>query len=633
MLASLRRFAGTWPARILFVLLIGSFGLWGVAGLVGGSLGGDSDPNAVATVGGQRVDPQELQDTSRRMLAQMQRQSGSTAAPTSEMRRGIAEQALQQLVIQAAFAAEVARLDLSVPDDALRQATFDTKAFQGANGQFDRATFNAVLRNNNYTETRYLNLLRNDMAQRQLALAVRAGGFSPDLVNRLVLTFQGETRTADLVVLPFATAPEPPAPTDEQLQRQFDDNANDYRAPEYRRVRLVILSPERLAQEITISDDDARAYYAQHMDAFNKTETRAVQVVVAQTEDAARALATAWISGADWDAIQKQAAAAGASAIALEPSTKAAFPAPDLADPVFSAAESTVTGPVNAGGGWAVFRVTQLEGGDNRPFEAVSGDVKQRMALDQATDQVYDRANKVEDLLASGTKLDELPGGLGLAAVTGTLDAQGNTPDGEPAPIPAAPALREALVAKAFAISPSDPATLEDGPDHSFYAVQVEGITPPADLPFDQVKDRVRDDWLRDARRREMDGVAAGLLAAVSDGKTLTEAAAAAGVPLTRTPPIGRSQPPAGVPAQLTQPLFATEPGKATMVETPSGFAVAVPVEVTKPDPVKDVAGLERVRLGLAAAMSDDLETTYAAALRGREKVVVNRAVFDSVAQ
>ena len=633
MLAALRRFAGTWPARVFFVLLVGSFGLWGVAGLVGNGTGGGGDPNAVATVGSQRVDPQELQDASRRMLTQMLRQTGSNAAPTPEMRRGVASQALQQLVVQAAFAAEVARLNIQVPDEALRRATFDTKAFQGPTGQFDRPTFQSVLRNNGYTEARYLKLLRTDLAQRQLVEAVRAGGYSPDLVNRLVMSFQGETRVADLVTLPFAAAPEPPAPTDEQLERQYDNNANDYRAPEYRRVKLVILSPEGVAKDLTVSDADARAFYDSHAAEFNKPETRAVQVVVAQTQDAAKALANAWLTGADWDAVQKQAAAAGASAIALEESTQAAFPSPELAGPVFAAPPNAVEGPVNAEGSWAVFRVTKVTGGDAHSYDTVAAEVKQRAALDQATDQVYDRANKVQDLLAAGTKLDDLPTGLGLAAVQGTLDAQGNTPEGEPAPIPASPALRQALIAKAFTLSPTDPATLESGPDHAFYAVTVDSITPPAQLPLDQVRDRVRDDWLRDARRREQDVVATGLLAAVQDGKTLADAAAAAGVPVTRSPAIPRGQPPQGIPSQLVQPLFATDVGKATMVEAPTGFVVAVPVTVTKPDPTVDSPGLDRVRTGLAGAMSDDLEMTYAAALRDREKVVLNRPVFDSIAQ
>ncbi len=631
MLATLRRFAGTWPARVLFIVLVGSLGLWGVAGLIGGGDGGN-DPNAVATVGSQHIAAQELADVSRRMLARYTQQTGM-ATPTPEMRHGIAEQALQQLVIQAGFAAEVARLNVHVPDDELRQATFQTKAFQGPNGQFDRATFNTVLRNNGYTETRYLSLMRSDLAERQVAEAVRAGGYSPDLVDRLVFTFQGETRTADLVSLPFATAPEPLAPTDEQLQRQYDDNANDYRAPEYRRVKLVILSPERLAQDITVSDDDARAYFQQHPDAFNRPETRAVQVVVAQSEAAAKALATAWTAGADWDAVQQQAAAAGASAIALDAGTKAAFPAPGLADAVFTAAANAVTGPVNADGSWAVFRVTQVQGGDNQPYEALAAQVKQRVAMEQATDQVDERANKVQDLLAAGTKLDDLPGELGLAAVTGTLDAQGMTPEGGPAPIPGSPALREALIGKAFTLKPTDPPTLEDGPDHSFYAVSVDSVTPPAELPFDEVKDRVRDDWLRNARRHEMDLAATGLLTAVQGGQSLKDAATAAGLPMTHTPPIGRGQPPAGVPQQLVQPLFATDADKPTMVETPTGFVVAVPVEVTKPDPAKDGAALDRLRVALANAGSDDLEVTYATALREREKVVVNRPVFDSIAQ
>jgi peptidyl-prolyl cis-trans isomerase D len=631
MLASLRRFAATWPARVFFLVLCGSFGLWGVSGMLSGGLGGD--PNTVATVGGRKISASELQDASRRMLAQYMRSSGSTAAPTPEIRRGIAEQAMQQLVIQAAFAVEVSRLHLAVPDDALRQQTFDTRAFQGPNGQFDRATFNSVLRNNGFTEARYLDLLRTDIGQRQLVEAVRAGGFSPDLMNRLVFTFQGETRTADLVSLPFAAAAEPPAPTDEQLEREYDDNSTAYTTPEMRRIKAVILSPEGVAKDIVVSDADAHAYYDSHQAEFGKPETRSVQVLVAPSEAIGRTLATSWMSGADWDAIQKQAAAAGASAVALDDTTAAAFPAPDLVRAVFDAPPNAVTGPVQEEGGWSVFKVTKLQTSDVQPFAAVEAEVKGRVALEQATDQVYDRANKVQDALAGGAKLDELPGGLGLQAVTGTLDAAGNTPAGTPAPIPAAPALRQALIAKAFAIAPSDQPTLEDGPDHSFYAVSVDSIIPPAQQPLDAVKDRVRDDWLRDTRKREQDLVATKLLTAVNGGASLKDAAAAAGVPMTRSPPIGRTTPPPGIPAELVQPLFATDTGHATMVESPTGFTVAVTVAINKPDPATNPAGMDRVRAQLGGSMSDDLEMTFAAALRDRDKVVVNRQLLDSVAQ
>ena len=632
MLSALRRFASTWPAKILFVVLVGSFGFWGVAGMLGGSFGG-GDPNSVATVGGEKIASQELQDVSRRMLAQVMRQNGNTGAPTPEMRSGVAEQALQQLIIQAAFAVEAKRLNIQVPDDAVRQTTFETRAFAGPSGQFDRATFNAVLRNNGYTEARYLNLVRTDLAQRQIVEAVRAGGTSPDLVNKLVLAFQGETRTADLVSLPFAAAAQPPAPTDEQVERQYDDNMNEYRAPEYRRIRAVILSPESVAKDITVSDDDARAYYEAHKSLWGRPETRTVQVVVAPDQAAGEKLATAWIAGADWPALQKQAAAAGASAVELPDSTQADFPSPDLAGPVFAAPAETVTGPVQNEGGWTVFRVVKLQPATEQPYDAVQADVKARAALDQAQDQIYDRANKVQDSLAGGAKLDELPAGLGLAAVTGTLDAAGNTPDGTPAPIPATPQTRQAIVSDAFKLGAGDQPTLEEAPDHSFYAVTVEAVTPPAQLPLDQVHDRVVQDWQSAARRHEQELVATKLLTAVNGGTPLQAAAAAAGVPVTHSPAIGRAQPPPGIPPQLVQPLFATDIGKATMVEAPTGFTVAVTTAITKPDPAKQPAVLSQVRRQLAGEMSDDLEMSLAAGLRDRTQVTVNRPMLDSIAQ
>ena len=634
MLAFFRRFLDTWVARVFFVILVASFGLWGVADVVRNNImGGGDDGSTVATVGGRKIDVAELQDSSRRLLAQLIRQNGGQLSPTPEIRRGVAEQALQQLVVQAAFAVEAERLHLTVPDEAVRDATFANRAFAGPSGQFDRAQFQSVLRNNGLTEDRFIALMRTDIGQKQLVEAVRAGGSSPALLNKLVYAYQGEKRVADLVSLPFAAAAEPPAPTQAQLDRQYADTANDYAAPEMRRIKAVILSPESIAQDVEVSDDEMHTYYEQHKNEYQKAEQRSVQVIVAPTEAAARTMATNWISGTDWDAMQKQAAAANASAIELDDTAQAAFPATDLAKAVFDAPANAVTGPIASGQGWQLFRVIKVTPGDTRSFDQVKAQIKPQVALERAMDLVYDRANKVQDALAGGAKLDELPTGLGLAAVAGTLDAHGNTLDGSPAPIPGSPALRGALIGHAFQMAPNDPPTLENGPDHSFYAVTVDSITPPAKRPLAEVIDRVRDDWLRDQRRHEQDIAATALLTAVEGGASLADAAKAANVVVQRTPALGRAQPPGGLPAEMIQPLFGTAIGKPGMIEAQQGFWVFVPVSIAKPDPAADPAAVDRVRLQLAGAESDDLEMSFATALREREKVTVNQKLLDSVSQ
>jgi peptidyl-prolyl cis-trans isomerase D len=630
MIALFRRFLGTWAARVFFLLLVGSFGLWGIADVVR-NLG--QSGSTVATVGSSKVDVSELQDSYRRLLRQVQRQSGSTAEPSPETRRAVAGEALQRLVVQAEFAGEVARMGLRVPDAAVRQATFDEKAFHGVSGQFDRAVFQAALRNASLTEAHYLDLMRTDLGQRQLVEALRAGASVPDVVSRLVFAAQEEKRVADLVELPFAKAAEPPPPTDAQLQRQYDDNLNAYAAPEYRRVKAVVLSPDTLAHEVVVSDDELGAAYEARRASFGEPEKRSVEVVATQDEAAAKALATRWISGADWPAMEQAAKESGASSVQLDDTSQVQFPAADLASAVFAAAPDTVVGPEKTDLGFQSFRVTKVSPATARPFEAVRAELLATLQKERATDLVFDRANKVQDALAGGASLDDLPGDLGLAAVSGTLDSEGKTLDGMPAPLPGGPALQAAIVAKAFTLAQGDPAVLAEAPEQSFFAVTVEDITPAATRPFDAVRDRVRDDWVRDARRREQNVAAAKLLTAVKGGGSLADAARLAGLGVRHTPPVSRNQPTPGIPAELVQPLFAAAKGEATMVEDTEGFWVAVLTDIQTPDPAADPAALGRIGAQLSRAVGDDIEISYAAALRARDKPTINRALLDSVTQ
>jgi len=92
-----------------------------------------------------------------------------------------------------------------------------------------------------------------------------------------------------------------------------------------------------------------------------------------------------------------------------------------------------------------VLKVTNVTEGTTKTFEAARDDLRARVIADKASDLIYDRANKIETCCPAGFTLDNLPGDLGLAAVTGTLDAQGNTVEGQPAPIPGSNELRNAI--------------------------------------------------------------------------------------------------------------------------------------------------------------------------------------------
>jgi peptidyl-prolyl cis-trans isomerase D len=334
--------------------------------------------------------------------------------------------------------------------------------------------------------------------------------------------------------------------------------------------------------------------------------------------------------------MQKAAQDAGGSAINLDDATEQEFPDTDLARTVFAAAPNTVTAPAKGALGWHIVRVTNVTPGSEQSFDAVKDALREQVLTSKAADLMYDRANKVDNVIGSGAGLDEMPSDLGLAGLAGTLDAQGNTADGTPAPIPGAAELKAALIKAAFETQKGDPLRLVEVQTPStggsaYYALSVEDVLPPAVKSFDTVKDQVAADRMRDAQRHAQEQAAAKLLADVKGGRSLADAAAVAGVTVRRSPLVTRRGTAEGMPPQLAQVVFGLKPGEPTMVETGDGFVVAVPAEIIDTDPKADPTGYGQVREVVTRSISSDLANVFADALRTRAAPSINQPIVDNV--
>ena len=636
MISILRRSLDSWVARGFFMVMVVAFIVWGVGDVVR-TIG--TGGTWVAKVGGETIELPRAQQAFQQQMADLQRRMPPGTDVTPEMRRTVADSAVQGLIGQAVIAQQQRRMGVVVPDAAVRQAVFAVPQFHGPSGQFDQATFEAVLRNNNMTEAQFLGIVRGRLTDQQLLGTLAAGAVPPGELVKQVFAYQFEQRSADLVELPFSAAPAPPTPSEAVLQRWYDNHPDFYSTKEYRRIKAVVLSPETLAKDIPITDAELQAAYDARKAQYVKLERRSVQVVQVPDQAKAVALATQWRSGgegANWAAMQAAAKAAGGSAIELDDTAEAGLPSAELGRAVFAAAPDAVSDPMQGLAGWQILKVTKVTPGSTQTFEQVKDQLRQLVLDSKAADLIYDRANKVDNILASGSGLDELPSDLGLVGVTGTMDADGNTLDGKPAPIPGGDAVRQALIAAAFKARKEDPpqlieVPLKAGGGSAYYALRVEDIIPPAPKPFSQVKDTVLTDWTQDQARHAQEIAATKLLTEVQHGQTLAQAAAGAGLTVTRTPLTGREQAASGMPPELLRTLFDLKPGEPTMVELPDAFIVAVPAEIKVPEATSDPTGYEQVRAALARALGQDVDEIFAQTLRERAQPRINRPNLDSI--
>ncbi len=629
MLSFIRHHLGNWFARILFGVLVIAFMGWGVGDMLR-NIGTDT---ALAHVAGQRIEPAAAQAAYQRQLERMSQMLPSGQQPTAQMRQMIAEQVVEQLVTQASIAAALRRIGLIVPDAALRQAVFAMPAFQGSSGAFDRATFEQVLANNGLSEGEFLALMRQDLGQSQLLDAVGAGGAAPATMTAPVFAFQDETRQADAVMLPFAAAPAPKPPDEAVLRRWWANNPASFSTPEYRRIRLVVLSPDVLARTQTVSAAALQAAYAAHEADYHKPERRSAEILLAPDQAKAAALATRWQTGATWTEMQAAAKEAGASAVSLAGALPVEFPDAALAKEVFAAEPGIVAGPFQTPLGWHVIEVTNVTPGVNVTFAEAKPALEQALARQQAVNVVFQRVTEFEDAVAAEPSLEKLPGDLGLVGLTGTLDAAGLTPEGNPAPLPGSDALRKAIVKAAFATTPAQMASVIHGPDDSYYALVVQTITEPHVQPYDAVKAKVLADWTAHQQQQEQNEMATKLMVAVNGGASLADAAAEQGLAAISLPPTRRDAPAAGVPGQLLDPLFALKLHRATMIEAADGFVTAELMAITDPSAKTDPIGYGEMRDQLARSIGADLEQIFVTALRARAHPRINMPAVEQIAQ
>jgi peptidyl-prolyl cis-trans isomerase D len=632
MITAFRRYLETWYARAFFMIMVFAFVIWGVGDVV--RLIGTS--TWVAKVGGRTIEAQTLMGEYQRDIAAATRELPAGQEASADLRRRVGETALQRLIGQAALAIELRDLRIVTADKAVAEVARDMPAFRGSDGKFSKPVFDTVLRNNGLTEARFLDMLRSDVSQRQLLGAVAAGASAPDVLVEPLYEAQYEKRSADMAEFPLAAAPAPAEPDQAALHRWYDNHPDSYASPEYRRIKAIELSPRTLAPEITVTEDDLKAWYDQHRTEFVTTAKRSSQVI--SVSDEAKALAEQWRGGAGWATMQKAAAGQGAGAVTFDDAVPSQFPDPDLAKAVFAAPADTVSDPVRGALGWFVIKVTKATAGQDKTLEEVKDTVRSRVIADKAADLMYDRANKVDNLLANGTSLDEMPADLGLAGVSGTLDSDGNAMDGSKAPIPGAPELKAAIIKAAFQAQKGDPPRLTEVQTPSlggsaYYALSVEDVTPSAPRPYDEVAQKVKEDWTFDQQRKEQERAAAQMLAAIKGGRSFSDAATIAGVTPHITPLVTRDQTAEGVPAELQRVLFQLKPGEPTMQETADAFIVAVPAEIIDPDPKADQAGYDQVRKAIAQSVGQDLSSVFAEALRLRANPRVDQKNVDQIIQ
>ena len=624
MLQAIRSKATSFVVKLLFGLLIVTFGIWGI-----GDIFRDRGTDAtVATVGGRTITLQDMSVAVQNELERVKGVLGGSVDTEQAKQLGIVDQALQRLIGSDLVELEIKRMALAIGDDTVRTAILNNPNFHNQAGAFDRNLYTQLLAANHMTEAQFEARLRTDMLRNQLTGALTDGLTPPRELADTLYRARAEKRVADIVTLPPSAGGPVPQPTEEQVADYYKAHSDDFRAPERRSFRLAYLRIDDIAAGITYADDQLQKEFQTRQDEFHIPEQRHVLQMVLGDEAKAKEAETQLAAGKDFTAVATELAKADASSVDLGWVAREELP-PDLAQPAFDLKEGESTKPVHTSFGWHIIRVTGIKPGGDQTFEEVKDKLRLELAREKASDSITDSANHIDDALAGGASFDDVVKRFALkTAEFSDVTSDGKKPDGTPAdvPQPGAPILHAAFDTESGQMSPLS----EIGNDGYFF-VAVDKVTPSVISPLADVHAQVVGAWQAEARRQGQTKLADEFADAAKKGASLRQLAEAHKLTVTTSDPLQRDAKSDLVPAALLAKLFGAQQGE--VVSEPAGDAMIVAqlTSIEPADPNKDPAGVSKLIQSLAPVLQGDALNEYNQALRRDFPVEINQTNLDHV--
>lgn len=604
-------------------LIAVSFAIWGIGDIFRGF-----GRSGLARIGGTEISIEQFRQQYNERLQQLGRQLGRQITLDQARALNLDSQLVGQIIGEATLDERAKALGLNVTDAEMARRITTNPELLGPNGQFDRARFEFMLRQNQITEQRFVAEQRRLLLRRQLGGTVLTGSQLPKAAIEAAERYRNEKRTVEYALLDRAHAGTIPDPAPEVLAKFFEERKAQFRAPEYRKIVVLPLLPGEQANWAKISDADVESAYKQRRDRFLTPERRTLQQIVFDDAKDAQAAADRIAKGESFLAIAKERKLTEKE-IDLGTLTRATMVDQAVAAAAFALKDNEVSAPVKGRFGTVLVRVLKIEPEKVRPLDEVRDQLRRDLANERARSEILPLYDKIEDERSIGRTLTEAAANLKLASRTVEINRQGLDTDGKPVTgLPDA----QRLIASAFATEAgveNDPLQVEGG----YVWYEVAGVTPERERTLDEVKEQVEARWRDDQVANILRAKAAEMLAKLKDGAPFADVAKAAGLKVETKAEIkrGNALPPLSIRA-IDAIFRAAKDGYGTAeAQAPAEQLVFRVTDVTVPtlDPKSEEA--TSLRASLDRSFTEDVFGGYLAYLQRQVGVRINDAALKQV--
>jgi len=635
MLDRMRRHKG-WLKWSLAIVVLAFILLYIPSFLGGGSDGGSSD--VIAKVEGSTITAEEFRRT---YQAQLQAYRGAYGGNISEQmlkQLGIDQQILQQMVDERAAMAEAARRGITVTDDEVRQRILALPAFQ-ENGQFiGEARYRQILgmQRPPLTTDEFEDQVRKALLSDKLRSAVTDWVTVSDADVQADYSRRNEKVKLEVVPILVDKFRNQVQVSDAEVASYFDAHKADYKVGEKRKVRYAVVDVDAMRPRVSVTQREIERFFNENIDTYSTPEQVRASHILLKTgegkDDAAvkakaeEVLKEAKAPGADFAALAKKYSEDETSAKNggdLDYFSRGRM-LPEFDQVAFTLEPGQISDLLKTQYGYHIIKVTDKKAATTKTLDEVKAQITDQLMWDKARSKATELADAMEKQIRKPSDLDKVAAENGLK-----VQESGYVTRDEP--IMAIGATPE-VSAEIFG--------LQDGQvsgalqtQRGYVFVTVAGKEAPHVPKLDEVRDKVRDDLIRQ-KAFEIAQQKAALVIAGAKGGDLQKAAKDAGLEAKTTEMIARDQPipDVGVSPQVDAVAFALPLGTVSEpIKTDNALVVIRVTDKKNPTPAEYAADREKTRDDLLNERRNRFFSAYMVKAKQAMNISVNREVLQRV--
>lgn len=397
MLQTIReRAQGVFAWAILLMICI-PFAFWGIQNYFGT---GQEQP--VVVVGKKEI----FQGDVVRAYQQLAAKIGGIGQVDESMLKNLA---IKNLVDEEVLSQAVAEQGYTISDSQMRSAIREVPYFQ-TDGKFDKEKFSNVLKAQQITEAGLVAQLRRSLEIGQFSDGVTRTSFVTPLEVDRFLRLRDQKRRAEYVIVPVATVNDEFA--DDTIDKYYKEHIEQFQNPEQVAIDFIELNVDDIAKTVEVNEDDLMSSYNDQKDLYTKSERRKLShILAAVPKDAAPEQVSAALSkinqakarlekGEDFEVVAKE----------LSDDKVSGGRGGDLGvinlkdmDSAFEKAAlelslGAVSEPVRTPFGYHIIKLTELEAGEVKPFDAVRDEVEKSYKRQVAENKFYEIGEQLAQL-------------------------------------------------------------------------------------------------------------------------------------------------------------------------------------------------------------------------------------------